>query len=200
MRKMPLRKRGTARQALPDHPGPLKIVADAGYSNGEQARACEAQGIEVHVPANRAVNSQGDGTLLDRRAFVYDATADRYTCPAGRPLERKQQSRRDRAVTYAADASTCSPCALKQQCTLAPRRFITRHFDDDVLKRMHQRATPAAMRIRRCRPVFLSRFALPSGWSWPNQKCDVVHRKAGVVSLHCPARSGELNATGRLFE
>lgn len=139
-----------ARQALPDHAGSLKVVADAGYSNGEQARACEEQGIMVHVPANRSVNNQCEGTLLDRSLFTYDATADQYTCPAGQTLARKQQHRRDRAVTYGGDAAVCGVCALKPQCTLAPRRFITRHFDDDVLQRMHQRATPDAMRIRRC--------------------------------------------------
>src|SRR5213594_643132 len=39
------------------------VIADAGYSNGEQAETCEAKGVLPHVPANRAVNNQGDGTL-----------------------------------------------------------------------------------------------------------------------------------------
>jgi len=41
----------------------LNVVADAGYSNGAQAEALEAQGISAHVPANRAVNNQGDGSV-----------------------------------------------------------------------------------------------------------------------------------------
>jgi transposase len=45
---------------------PINVVADAGYSNGKQAEACEAKGILPHVPANRGVNSRGDGTLFDR--------------------------------------------------------------------------------------------------------------------------------------
>lgn len=47
-----------AKQAL-DHPEALNVVADAGYSNGEQAGRCEQQGIVPHVPANRAINNQG---------------------------------------------------------------------------------------------------------------------------------------------
>ena len=47
----------------------INVVADAGYSNGEQAEACEAKGILPHVPANRGVNSRGDGTLFDRTEF-----------------------------------------------------------------------------------------------------------------------------------
>lgn len=139
-----------ARQALPQAPVPLKIVADAGYSNGEHARACEEQGLQVHVPANRAINNRGDGMLLDRSAFTYDPDADRYACPGGQHLHRKQQSRRDRAVIYAADKTACSACVLKSQCTQAAQRFVTRHFDEDALQRMNQRATPQAMRIRRC--------------------------------------------------
>src|SRR6266581_3000565 len=40
-----------AKQAVGDPPS-LNLVADAGYSNGEQAQVCEAQGIVPHVPAN----------------------------------------------------------------------------------------------------------------------------------------------------
>ena len=64
-----------AKQAL-GSPETLNIVADAGYSNGEQAAQCEAQGIVPHVPANRAVNNQGDGKLFDRSLFVYDESTD----------------------------------------------------------------------------------------------------------------------------
>jgi transposase len=37
---------------------PINVVADAGYSNGKQAEACEAKGILPHVPANRGVNKE----------------------------------------------------------------------------------------------------------------------------------------------
>src|SRR6202050_1312014 len=50
-----------ARQALGE-PDSVNVVADAGYSNGEQAERCEQQGIVPHVPANRAINNQGDGS------------------------------------------------------------------------------------------------------------------------------------------
>src|SRR5258707_501337 len=65
---------------------PINVVADAGYSNGEQAEACEAKGILPHVPANRSVNSRGDGTLFDRTAFTYQPESDTFLCPAGQTL------------------------------------------------------------------------------------------------------------------
>jgi transposase len=84
------------------NPDSLHVVADAGYSNGEQAEACEVQGIVPHVPANRSINNQGDGTLFDRSQFHYDEKTDTFRCPANQTLTRKQLSRQDRAVYYAA--------------------------------------------------------------------------------------------------
>jgi transposase len=55
-----------AAKAALGNPETFNLVADAGYSNGGQAEQCEAQGVVLHVPASRAVNNQGDGTLLDR--------------------------------------------------------------------------------------------------------------------------------------
>ena len=46
-----------AKHAVGD-PASLNVVADAGYSNGEQAQACEAQGIVPHVPVQRSVNNR----------------------------------------------------------------------------------------------------------------------------------------------
>lgn len=137
-----------AREAVGDPPS-LHVVADAGYSNGEQAEACEAKGILPHVPANRAVNNKGDGTLFDRSQFQYDETTDRFRCPAGQTLTRKQLSRKDRAVLYASTPEICGACMLKDRCTTSARRFVQRHLHEDALQRMQQRATPEAMRLRR---------------------------------------------------
>jgi len=127
----------------------LNVIADAGYSNGEQAEACEAKGILPHVPANRSGNNQGDGTLFDRTKFTYQAESDTFLCPAGQTLARKQLSRKDRVVIYAGQPDVCGSCALKSQCTTSSRRLVTRHLHEEALQRMQQRATPEAMRLRR---------------------------------------------------
>jgi transposase len=137
-----------AQQAL-GHPPALHVVADAGYSNGEHAEACENKGMLPHAPTQRAMNNQGDGTLFDRSEFRYHPDADTFLCPAGQTLVRKQLSRKDRCVIYAADAQVCGGCPLKARCTTAPRRWITRHLHEAALQRMQQRATPDAMRLRR---------------------------------------------------
>lgn len=128
----------------------LDVLADAGYSNGAQAAALETQGIVPHVPANRAINTQNSGGHFDRSAFTYDAGNDGFHCPAGKPLTRKQVHRKDRIVIYQATASDCGACPLKPRCTQGDRRYVSRHLHEDALVRMHARATPEAMRRRRC--------------------------------------------------
>jgi transposase len=137
-----------AKQAV-GNPAALNVVADAGYSNGEQAELCEQQGIAPHVPANRAINNKGDGTLFDRSQFHYDQKTDAFHCPAGQTLVRIQLSRKDHCVMYAAQPQICGVCPMKARCTTASRRWTTRHLHDDALRRMHQRVTPAIMRLRR---------------------------------------------------
>jgi transposase len=137
-----------AQQAL-GAPASLNVVADAGYSNGEQAEACEAIGILPHIPVHRAVNNKGDGNLFDRSLFVYDEKTDTFRCPADQTLTRKQLSRKDRAVYYAAKPETCGACPMKARCTSGKQRLLTRHLHDGALERMKQRATPNAMRLRR---------------------------------------------------
>jgi len=137
-----------AAQAAVGAPGQtLHVVADAGYSNGEQAEACEAQGIVPHVPANRGVNNRGDGTLFDRRQFQYDPATDTFLCPAGQSLQRYQ--RKHRSIVYAGRPEVCGACPLKSRCTAGSRRLLKQHRHDAALQRMQQRATPEAMRLRR---------------------------------------------------
>lgn len=126
----------------------LTVVADAGYSSGVQASACERDGIVACAPANRGINNQADGTLFDRSAFTYVPDTDSYLCPGRRRLVRKGLNKRKRNVTYM--SSDCSGCFLKEQCTTGERRFIKRHLDDDALTRMNARANPELMRKRRC--------------------------------------------------
>lgn len=98
----------------------LTVVADAGYSSGTQATACEAGAITACVPANRAINNHGDGTLFDRSAFAYDADNDTFRCPMGRWLVRKRLHRDGTNVIYT--SNDCAGCTLKSQCTTAVRR------------------------------------------------------------------------------
>jgi transposase len=136
-----------AQQAVGQASAPIHVVADAGYSNGEQAAACESKGILPHVPAHRGVNARGNGKLFDRTAFQYQEESNTMLCPAGHRLH--SDGRNGRAIVYLGRAEVCGACALKPQCTVSRRRIVHRHVHEDALQRMQQRATPAAMQLRR---------------------------------------------------
>jgi transposase len=126
------------------------IVADAGYSNGEQVAYCEAAGMTPYVPVMRTVNNQGDGTLFGRLDFRYEPDSDSYICPGNKRLMRKHTNHKDRYTMYKASTGDCGACSVKSRCTQAPRRGLARHLYEDALNRMEERLTPETMRLRRC--------------------------------------------------
>jgi len=128
----------------------FQVVADAGYSNGEQVAHCEAAGMMPYVPVMRTVNNQGGGTLFGREDFRYEPDSDTYVCPGNKRLLRKHTNHKDRYTMYKASTGDCGTCSLKSRSTQAPRRGLARHLYEDSLNRMQARVTPEAMRLRRC--------------------------------------------------
>jgi transposase len=128
----------------------LTVVADTGYSNGEQGEACAAAGITAVVPRQQVVNPLDETkSLFTREAFTYDRTSDTWTCPAGETLRCYEISKQRQIKRYATTA--CATCILKARCTRGKYRRITRHFHEDAREAMHQRtvADPSWMEQRR---------------------------------------------------
>jgi transposase len=126
----------------------VTVVADTGYSSGEQGRLCEEAGIAAIVPRADTVNPAG-AQYFPRTAFRYEAASDAWQCPAGQTLSRRQVSHSERKWKYWTTA--CRGCALKAQCTGAAKRTIVRGFDEEAREAMHRRATsdPRWMKLRR---------------------------------------------------
>jgi hypothetical protein len=133
---------------------PVEVLADAGYSNGEQLQACEDGGITPLVPVNRGVNNQGE--YFAASAFKYDPRRDVYQCPAGQLLHFKTIHNRKKHRLY--HREDCTGCALKAQCTRSRGRWLTRHFHEAAFERSKQRLRqdPEAMKRRMAtvEPVF----------------------------------------------
>jgi transposase len=128
----------------------LTVVADTGYSNGEQGAACAAAGITAVVPRQQVVNTVDKSkSLFTRDAFTYDRASDTWTCPAGETLRCCEVSEKEQFKRYATAA--CGGCAMRARCTEGGHRRITRHFHEDAREAMHQRATadPRWMEERR---------------------------------------------------
>lgn len=127
----------------------LTVLADAGYSSGRHFKRCQAHGLTPYVPVNRSINNHGDGGLFDKSAFTYHADGDYYECPAGEQLPNKTRSTKNRLYLYTSEA--CTDCQLKQQCTTARQRWVSRHFEEDVLNEVAERteANPLMMQRRK---------------------------------------------------
>ncbi len=129
----------------------LTVVADGGYSNVAQLKACEAEGITAYLPIQRSKVAGAPG-LYPKQAFTYDAGDDCYRCPQGQRLDRKQVASKDRLVIYAARSpSTCGQCPVKGQCTSGTQRYISRHQDEAVYEHTQARLAshPEMMALRR---------------------------------------------------
>jgi transposase len=129
----------------------LKVVADVGYYNGETLRACEADGIEAHVPTPEHTARFAAQERFTREAFDYDAEADVYRCPAGQALQPMEGRTLDGSgkflIRYASRRTECRACLLRAQCLTAKgdRREIYRWECEAVIERHRARmATPEA--------------------------------------------------------
>ena len=126
----------------------VTVVADTGYSNGEQGARCEQDGITAVVPRAETVNPNGP-QYFSRDRFSYDRESDSWCCPAGATLSLYKTSQTQKKKEYRSAA--CGSCPLKPQCTKAARRVIVRDFYEDAREAMHRRvmADPVWMKHRR---------------------------------------------------
>jgi len=126
----------------------VTVVADTGYSNGEQGARCEQDGITPIVPRAETVNPKGK-QYFSRDQFSYDPESDSWRCPAGETLSLYKTSRTQKKKEYTSKA--CRTCPLRPQCTKAAQRVIVRDFYEDDREAMHQRAMadPIWMKLRR---------------------------------------------------
>ncbi|HEY6117682.1 MAG TPA: IS1182 family transposase [Candidatus Dormibacteraeota bacterium] len=129
----------------------VTALADRGYFSGDQVLSCEGTGVAPIVP--KVLTSSGPKRgLFARQDFIYNATHDHYTCPAGAKLTKIH-----RRVDHTEDfdryrhLSACFTCPLRPRCTPTKRRIIKRWVNEDVLDRMQDRLDrmPEAMDVRR---------------------------------------------------
>jgi transposase len=129
--------------------GTLTVIADTGYSNGEQGERCEAAQITAIVPRPQTVNKEGE-QYFSRDCFAYDAESDSYCCPSSQTLRLGRTSHTKEKKEYW-NAKACRGCALKAKCTKAAKRTIVRSFHENAREAMHRRARndPKWMMLRK---------------------------------------------------
>jgi transposase len=128
------------------------VVADMGYANGQQVKACLDAGITPYLPqANTSANSALG--LFGKQDFHYDPAHDCYLCPAGEVLTFHFETQEAGRYYRVYSTSACGTCPLKPRCTRNRRnRRITRWVDEAILEDMAERvrALPEKVKLRKC--------------------------------------------------
>lgn len=129
----------------------LKVVADRGYYNGEEIRACELSGIKAYVPKPKTSPNKAKG-YFDRSKFKYIKKVDQYECPAGERLTHRTTTRPYGKEIRRYWTSACSSCSIKAKCTNGNERRVSRWVHEEVLERAQKRLEkePDMMTARRC--------------------------------------------------
>jgi transposase len=119
----------------------IDAVADRGYFKIEDIEACEAAGVVPYVPKPQRGSAASQG-FFTKEQFRYDIADNVYICPAGERLEvRTKRKIRDNIAFGYANPAACKACALRERCTNATFRKVTRYAKEAVLDRMAERLT-----------------------------------------------------------
>lgn len=128
----------------------LKAIADRGYYNGLELKACEEAGVAAIVPKPMTSNARAEGRF-DKTDFIYIARADEYQCPAGRRAIHRFSREEAGLQIHIYWSSACPACPMKAQCTTGEYRRIRRWEHEEVMDRVQQRLDrmPNAMTVRK---------------------------------------------------
>ncbi|MEJ1172596.1 IS1182 family transposase [Variovorax sp. CCNWLW235] len=129
----------------------LQALADRGYFNGTELKACEDAGIATYVPKPMTSGAKAQGRF-DKSDFIYIARDDQYQCPAGeRAIYRFDTIERNGLNARVYWTSACPRCPMKDECTTSDYRRIRRWEHEEVLERVQRRLDRKldAMTLRR---------------------------------------------------
>jgi transposase len=128
----------------------LDAVADRGYFDSQEILACDEAGITVTLPKPLTSGAKAEGRF-GKQDFRYIADEDVYLCPAGERLTYRF-TREERGLALRRYwTNACGTCAIKDRCTPARERRISRWEYEEVLEAVQRRLDedPQAMRRRR---------------------------------------------------
>jgi len=128
----------------------LDAVADRGYFSSEEILKCDNAGITVTLPKPMTSNSKAEGRF-GKQDFRYVADEDVYICPAGQRLAYSFTTEDKGLVLRRYATKACQNCAIKNACTTAKQRLISRWEHEHVLEAVQCRLDehPEKMRQRR---------------------------------------------------
>ena len=122
---------------------PEEASADAGYSSYENLEYAQQKGLDTYIPDDffEALDKKDEAEKRYHKSnFRYDQTRDVYICPEGKNLRRYQEMKRQGKPPFIIyRGESCRGCAVKNECTRAPARRITRDGREGLLEAMREK-------------------------------------------------------------
>jgi len=103
----------------------LSVIADRGYFNSHEILACHEADITAFVPKCKTSEAKAHGRF-DKADFIYDASANEYSCPAGQRLIWRFARLENGLNLSRYWSSHCPKCNIKEKCTPSDYRRVSR--------------------------------------------------------------------------
>jgi transposase len=143
--------------------GNLDAVADRGYFSSEEILKCDNAGITVTLPKPMTSNSKAEGRF-GKQDFRYVADEDVYICPAGQRLAYSFTTEDKGLVLRRYATKACQNCAIKNACTTAKQRLISRWEHEHVLEAVQCRLDEHPEKMRQRRETVEHPFGTIKAW------------------------------------
>ncbi len=162
----------------------LAVVADRGYYNCNEIKACDDADITIYLPKSQTSHSQAKG-LFGKRDFIYKAETDEYECPAGqRAIYRFTTTEKGKTIRRYW-SSACTNCAMKTRCTSGKNRRISRWEHEDVLDAVEARINQEPERMATRRNTVEHPFGTLKLWmGYTHFQTRTLERVSAEMSLH----------------
>ena len=129
------------------------VVADGGYVKSQDIKDCQDAGLEPHLPPVQNSPSERAG-LYGKEDFRYEPASDVYHCPAKAQLSRSRQMEdKGRVVFHYTNEKACLNCALRNCCTKASHRTVSRWEHEERLERMVAKVKAAPEKLARRKTI-----------------------------------------------
>ena len=128
----------------------LQAVADRGYFNSQEIKACIEEGISPLVPKPMTSNAKAEGRF-GKADFIYLKKVDQYQCPAGERAIYRFSREEGGLMLRIYWSSACPGCSMRAQCTTSSYRRVRRWEHEHLLEAMQRKLdrNPGAMTLRR---------------------------------------------------
>jgi transposase len=141
------------------------VIGDRQYGTIDNHRAMMQRGIRPHLRTHPGPKRNPD--RFPTESFIFDASSNRFRCPAGQWLYPRVYDPQRQHTEYVARKGVCASCPLHDQCTRSPNsRVLYRYREHEAVlaARAHARSPEAWRDYRRRQHLMEVSFARSANW------------------------------------